>query len=302
MTNNATLSSLSHSFADAVQVASEGVLRIRTGRRVGSGIAFSTDGLIVTVASAIGRQASATVTLPDGTDVEAKVLGVEPALDLALLQVDVELTPLERVDGSELRVGSLAVVLGRPGRGVRATLGMVSARSKDPWTTPLGASVSRFIEVDASLPPGFGGGALIDSDGFLVGMNSRNLVRGGTTIPSDSLESTVEQLAKHGTRIRGWIGVRFEAVTLDGAPEKAGTPRTGLLVRKAAKESPAILAGVRIGDVLVALDDEPLGSWRQLAKALTGAVGRAQPLKVLRDGKIVELTVTPMEKPSRHRC
>lgn len=302
MTTNATLSSLSHSFADAVQAASKGVVRIRTGRRVGSGLAFREDGRIVTVASAIGRNDTASVTLPDGKEVEAQVLGVDPALDLALLKVDAELTPLERIDGSELRVGALAVVLGRPGRGVRASLGMLSARSDEPWTTPLGAPVARFIEVDASLPPGFGGGALIDADGFLVGMNSRNLVRGGTTIPSDTLEAAVAQLAEHGTRLRSWLGVRFEAVEFSGEDEEAAGTNAGLLVRKAADESPAAEAGVHIGDVLLSLDGKPLGSWRQLAQALAGAAGRAQPLRVLRGGAVVGLTVTPTEKRSRHRC
>lgn len=296
MTSEHTLSSLSDSLADAVEASSRGVVRIRTGRRVGSGLAWSADGQIVTVAGAVGRNATASVTLPDGREVEATVKGVDPALDLALLSVDAELTPIERVDGSALRVGSLVVIVGRPVRTVRATLGMVSGRSDDGWTTPLGAKVDRFVDVDGSLPPGFGGGALLDADGFLVGMNSRGLVRGGTTLPSDTIENAVNLLAEHGTRARGWLGVRFEAVPLSGDDATAAGADTGLLVRKAADDSPATAAGVRIGDVLLRLDGKPLGSWRQLAQALAGAAGRPQPLAVLRAGALTELTVTPGEK------
>jgi len=302
MTHNPSLSSLSDSFADAVDAASAGVVRIRAGRRVGSGLVFSSDGQIVTVAGAVGRQGSVSVTLPDGREVEAEVVGVEPALDLALLKVDAELTPLPRVSGADLRVGALVVVLGRPGLGVRATLGMLSARTNEPWTTPLGARVPRFLEVDAALPPGFGGGALIDATGALVGMNSRSLVRGGTTIPSDALEAAVAQLAAHGTQVRGWLGVRFEAVSLSGADEAAAGTNAGLLVRKAADESPATAAGVRIGDVLLRLGGKPLGSWRQLAQALAGAAGRPLSLALLRGGEAMELTVTPSEKKLRHIC
>jgi S1-C subfamily serine protease len=302
MTNHATLSQLSHAFADAVEAGSRGILRVRAGRRVGSGIAFSADGQIITVTGAVGRNATASVTLPDGTEVEATVRGLDPALDLALLQVDAPLTPLARLDGSGLRVGDLGLVLGRPGRGVRATLGMVSARSEEPWMTPLGGRVSRFIEVDASLPPGFSGGALLDATGALVGMNSRGLVRGGTTLPSDTLEAAVALLAEHGTQVRGWLGVRFEAVQLTGEDEAAAGTNAGLLVRKAAEDSPATAGGVRIGDVLLSLDGKPLGSWRELAKALAGAAGRPQPLRVLRGGEALGLTVTPSEKRSRHVC
>ncbi|MCO4773350.1 MAG: serine protease [Deltaproteobacteria bacterium] len=296
MTSQHTLSSLSDSLADAVEAATKGVVRIRSGRRVATGVAWSVDGQIVTVAGAVGRNQTASVTLPTGMEVEATVKGIDPALDIALLHVDSDLTPIERVDGSDLRVGSIALVVGRPGRSVRAALGLVSGRSDEAWTTPMGAKVDRFIDVDSSLPPGFGGGALVDSDGYIVGMNSRGLVRGGTTIPSDTVERAVQQLAEHGTRARGWLGVRFEAVTLEGEDATAADAGAGLLVRKAAESSPASEAGVRIGDVLLSLDGKPLGTWRELAQALAGAAGRPQPLRVLRGGAAVELTVTPSEK------
>jgi len=296
MTQPNALSALSDSLADAVAHANDGVLRVRTGRRVGSGVAWSKDGQIVTVAGAVGRATTATVALPGGEEVEATIKGIDPALDLALLQVDAELTPLPRTNGADLRVGNIVLILGRPGRSVRASLGLVSARGDETWKTPLGAEVARFIDVDGNLPPGFGGGALVDTSGHVVGLNSRSLVRGGTTLPSDTVDAAVAILAEHGTRARGWLGVRFERVALQGDDAEAAGTDAGLLVRGAAENCPASAAGVRVGDVLLSLDGKPLGSWRQLAQALAGAAGRELTLRVLRGGEAVELTVTPSEK------
>lgn len=296
MTQPNALSALSDSLADAVAHANDGILRVRTGRRVGSGIAWSSDGQIVTVAGSVGRATTATVALPSGEEVEATIKGIDPALDLALLTVDAELSPLPRANGADLRVGNIVLILGRPGRSVRASLGLVSARADEVWKTPLGADVARFIDVDGNLPPGFGGGALLDTTGRVVGLNSRGLVRGGTTLPSDTVDAAVALLAEHGTRARGWLGVRFEQVPLTGADAEAAGTDTGLLVRGAAEASPATTAGVRMGDVLLSLDDKPLGSWRELAQALAGAAGRDLTLRVLRGGAAVEMTVTPSEK------
>ena len=302
MTTPSPLASFSDSLADAVAAIDPSLVRVRTGRHLGSGIVWSAEGHVVTVAGAVGRAPTAIVTLASGAEVEANVLGVDPGLDLAVLHVPGAPAPAPRTDGARLRVGALVLVVGRPGRGVRATLGVVSGRSDEPWTTALGSTVARFIDVDAELPGGFGGGALVDAHGRIVGLNSRGLVRGGTTLPSDTVDAAVASILASGSKERAWIGVRFEPVAL-GEPEvtRLGAAR-GLLVRGVAPDSPAATAGVCVGDVLLTLGAGPLTSFADLALALAGGTGATLPLRLMRGGELLTLPVTPSEASRRWRC
>lgn len=301
MSNETTLSSLSDALAAAVQAAGPSVVRVRARRRLGSGVVWG-DGLIVTVAGAVGRAGTVRITTSDGSEHDASVVGIDPGTDLALLKTDAPLTAGERTDGSELSVGHFVLVLGRPGRTTRATFGIVSGHSDQPWTTPLGGSVSRVVEVDATLPGGFGGGALIDARGRIVGVNSRALVRGGTTIPSDTVDAVVKKLAESGTQERGWIGVTFQGVDLNGEDATAAGQERGLLVTGIAEGSPADAAGVKLGDILLTLNGKALGAWEDLASSLGGGVGDGLPLGLLRAGTRTELTVSPVARPRRRRC
>lgn len=301
MTKQTTLSSLSDALADAVQLAAPSVVRVRARRRLGSGVVWG-EGLIVTVAGAVGRHGSARVTLHDGSEHDATVLGVDPCTDLALLSTDASLTVGPRTDGSELTVGHLVLVLGRPGRSTRATFGIVSGHSDSPWTTPLGGAVSRVVEVDATLPGGFGGGPLVDAAGRIVGVNSRTLVRGGTTIPSDTVDAVVKKLSEQGTQERGWIGVTFQGVDLVGDDSEAAAQARGLLVTGIAEDGPADAAGVKLGDILLRVNGRTLSAWEDLAGSLAGGVGGELPLEILRAGAKTDLSVAPVARPRRRRC
>ncbi len=301
MTKQTTLSSLSDALAEAVVRVGPSVVRIRARRRLGSGVAWG-DGLIVTVAGAVGRHDTARITLHDGSEHDATVLGVDPATDLALLSTEAPLSPGARTDGSELTVGHLVLVLGRPGRTVRATFGIVSGHSNTAWTTPLGGAVSRVVEVDATLPGGFGGGPLVDASGRIVGINSRSLVHGGTTIPSDTVDAVVKKLCEQGTQERGWIGVMFQGVDLTGADSVAADQARGLLVTGVAEGGPADTAGVKLGDILLRVNAHTLSAWEDLAGSLSGGVGSELPLEVLRAGVKTDLTVAPVARPRRRRC
>ena len=300
MSNQTTLSSLSDALADAVQAAGPSIVRVRARRRLGSGVAWG-PGLVVTVAGAVGRQGAARLTLNDGTEHDATVVGIDPGTDVALLRTEAPVVAGARTDGAALRVGHLVLVAGRPGRTTRATFGIVSGYSDQPWTTPLGGSVARVIEVDATLPGGFGGGALVDAQGRIVGVNSRSLVRGGITIPSDTVDAVVARLLESGTHQRGWIGVTFQGVDLVGDDAAAAAQERGLLVTGIADASPASAAGVKLGDILLRLNGRALSAWEDLAGAL-GGVGSPVPLDVLRAGAVTTLTVSPAERPQRRRC
>ena len=301
MTKQTTLSSLSDALAEAVQSAGPSVVRVRARRRLGSGVAWG-DGLIVTVAGAVGRHSTAKITLHDGSEHDAAVLGIDPCTDLALLSTDAPLTTGPPTDRSELTVGHLVLVRGRPGRTVRATCGIGSGHSNSPWTTPLGGAVSRVVEVDATLPGGFGGGPLVDANGRIVGVNSRSLVRGGTTIPSATVDNVVQKLSEQGTQERGWIGVTFQGVDLAGDDAEAAGQARGLLVTGIAETGPADVAGVKLGDILLRVDGHALGAWEDLARSLGGGVGNQLPLEILRAGAKADLTVAPVARPRRRRC
>src|SRR4051794_19964429 len=169
------LTELSQSLAAAVAAASTGIVSIDGRRRIGStGIVWSADGVIVT--------ANHTLHADDGIEVDgvpAALVGRDPSTDVAVLRGERKgLTPIEFTDAEGLQVGNLVLAAGRPGRSIRAALGIVSALGGE-WRTPDGARVERFIEVDGSLPAGFSGGPLLDPEGRAIGMNTSRLIRGG---------------------------------------------------------------------------------------------------------------------------
>jgi len=291
------ITSFSDDLATALDAAAPSLVRIQSGRRVGTGLVWSADGLILTVASALSRSGRTAVTLHDGTTHIASVVGSDRGSDVALLTIDAEgLTPAAFGD-PELRAGNLVILLGRPGRNIRPVLGLVSGVSGS-WTSRFGGSFDRFIDVEASLPGGFGGGPLLAADGTVVGLNSRHVVRGGTTIPSKTLTRLVEALQTGGVP-RGWLGVAFQNVDLDGADFEAAGVEEALLVTGVRAGSPADGGGVRLGDALLTLGGDPIGRPEQLAAALSARVGAEATLSVLRGGAVVELTVTPGERKRR---
>ncbi|MBV9497262.1 MAG: trypsin-like peptidase domain-containing protein [Acidobacteria bacterium] len=226
MTNFAT--ELSNSLAAAVDAAAPSIVRV--GHRA-TGIAWSADGVIVT--------ASHSLPSDDGIAVDnnpATLLGRDASTDVAVLRVSQQLTPLSFVD-DELKVGNLVLAAGRPGRSVRATLGIVSAIGGE-WRTDDGARIERYIEVDGSLPSGFSGGPLLDTQGRALGLNSSRLTRAGGTVPTVTLRRIVTAILEHGSTRRPFLGIGVYPV--DG----------GLLVMSVHAASAAKGAGMMVGDVL----------------------------------------------------
>ncbi|HEV7920480.1 MAG TPA: trypsin-like peptidase domain-containing protein [Thermoanaerobaculia bacterium] len=224
MTNLAT--ELSNSLAAAVAAAAPSIVRI--GR--GTGIAWS-PGVIISASHALPSDDGISI---DGAP--ATLAGRDPSTDLAVLRVDSPLTPLTFVDG-DLQVGHLVLAAGRPGRSVRATLGMLSAIGGE-WRTDDGARIERYLEVDGTLPPGFSGGPLLDTEGRALGLNTSRLTRAGGTIPTATLRRIVTAILEHGSTRRPFLGVGVYPV--DG----------GLLIMSVHAESAAKNAGLMVGDVL----------------------------------------------------
>jgi S1-C subfamily serine protease len=260
------------------------------GRCVGvSGAVWSADGVILTALHAIGHADVLRATLHDGRALEARVVGRDPGTDVAALRVDAaDLHALRWDDGAALRVGHLVTPLGRPGRGVRATLGMVSALGEG-FRTQGGGAIDRHIEVDGSLPRGFSGGPLIDHTGAALGLNTAALVRGGVTVPTRTLQRVVPALLADGRVGRGYLGVGVHPVRVPEAVAAETAQRYGLIVVSLEPGGPAASGGLHVGDIVLAVDGAAVQHPGDLVAALGGRVGQQAALRLARAGAVIEL-------------
>lgn len=295
-----SLSELSDSLAAAVQHAAAFTVLVSARRRFpASGIAWSTDGVIVTADHVLEREDKVEVVLPSGERLAATVAGRDPGSDIAALRVAAALTPAESAPDGAARVGSLVLALGRPtAEGPMASFGVISAIG-GPWRTFRGAEVEGYIRPDTTFYPGFSGGPLIDAYGRVLGMNSSRLGRGsGLTIPSAALSRIVADLLAAGRVRRAYLGISSQVVRLpaSAAPTLEGR-ETGLLIVAVEPGSPADAAGLLVGDILVALASSALTDTDDLQAALSaGCIGQPTPVTVVRAGEVRDLSVTPGER------
>jgi S1-C subfamily serine protease len=296
-----TLTQVSKDLADTVAAAGTGVLHVDGRHRVAAtGVAWMADGVIVTASHVLERDDSIEVGLPDGESVSATVAGRDPTTDLAVLRVGTDgLAPLVRSDLADTRVGNLVLALGRPGKTVMATLGIVSALG-DGWRTRAGGHIDRYLQPDVAMPPGFSGGPLVDSAGRLLGLVSSGLVRGiAVAVPVATLEWVVETLLQHGHVRRGYLGVGAQIARLPENLTKELGQDTGLLVVSVEPGSPADKAGLVLGDTLVTLDGAPVRQLDELLGALVGeAVGQTMDARIVRGGSLRQVAVSIGDRPT----
>lgn len=234
-----TAAEVSESLAGAIASAAPSIVRVDgRGHLPSTGIVWSPDGVIVTAAHTLRLDDGIEVRFDDGSSSAASLAGRDVATDIAVLRTERrDARPARWRESAGLRVGHIVLAAGRPGRTVRATSGIVSAIGPE-WRTADGTRVDAFIEVDASLPPGFSGGPLLDASGSLIGMNTSHVIRTGTTIPHATLARTVEALLAHGTIERRSLGVAIHPV------------EAGLLILSISAGSAAEKAGLMVGDII----------------------------------------------------
>ncbi len=292
------LSDLSRDLAAIVEAAGPGVVRVEARRRLpASGIVWA-DGVVVTANHVVQRDENIAVGLPDGGKVEATLAGRDPGTDVAVLRVPATVSaPAARGGVEDLRVGHLVLALGRPGRTVRATLGIVSALGES-WRTPEGSQVERYLQTDAPFHPGFSGGPLVDAAGRVLGLNTTALVRGfSLTIPAATLQRVAETLLVHGRVRRGYLGIGAQPVRLGAETERTLGQRTGLLVLSIEPGSPAERGGLYVGDILTGFDGQPVTEIEDLMALLAAdRIGQAVPLRIVRAGTLQDRTVAVGER------
>lgn len=293
------LQSFSNAVAQLADEASRSVVSVSTGRRGGTGIVWSHDGYVVTASHVVGGASAPQVRLPDGREMEAKVVGRDPYTDVALLKVEADgLKAIGREGAGGLRVGEFVLALASPyGGKASATSGIVTSprRSMRGWW---GMTIDNAVVTDAKLNPGYSGGPLVTATGGLAGMNVAYFSGRGVAVSADALKETVEKLSVDGRVKKGYLGVVVEPVELPEEVSEAsgGGQATGLLVRAVEPGSPAKSAGVAIGDVIMRLGDAKAADEYDLHRALSAeVVGKQVTLHILRGEKPAELTVTPKE-------
>jgi S1-C subfamily serine protease len=290
---------LSNDLASIVGTTGLSVVRVEARRRLpASGVLWSSDGLIVTVHHVVERDDNISLGFHDGETVKATLVGRDPSTDLAVLRAEVkDLTPPTWAGSDALKVGHLVLALGRPGKTVQATLGVVSALGGN-WRTRGGGQIDHYLQTDVVMYPGFSGGPLVNASGHVVGINTSALVRGTSlALPTPTVQRVVEDLLTHGQVRRGYLGVGIQPVRLpDTVVEQLGQ-ETGLLLISVEPGSPADKAGMFMGDTLVALDGQPVRHHDELLALLSGdRVGAQLPVRILRGGQVQELQVVVGER------
>ena len=292
------LDELSQSLAQNVESAGPSVVRVEGRRRLpATGVVWSEDGIIVTANHVLKRDDNIVVGLADGQAAKATLVGRDPGADLAVVRLESDdLTPAKWLaDG--MRVGHLVLALGRPGRTVQATLGIISALG-DGWRTATGGQIDHYLQTDVVMYPGFSGGPLVNSDGQFLGLNTSALLRGvSLTVPASTIERTVNALLTHGRMRRGYLGVSTQPVRLpEPASDELGQ-ETGLLIANVEPDSPAGKGGLLLGDTIIKIDDTPVRHHDDLLSWLSAdRVGQKTPLTILRGGEIRTINVTIGER------
>ncbi len=284
---------LSDGLATLVERHAPSVVRVGRGRRAGSGLVWSPDGVVVTAAHVLGADDEVTVGLPDGSEARAEVVGADGATDLAVVRVSATGLPGVVWEEAPLRTGQLALSLSRPGRNPRAALGLV-ARLGDAFRTHAGGRIDRWVELDFGLFPGFSGSLVLDLGGRALGLASAGLAREtALAVPPGTLRRVVRSLLDHGAVRRGWLGVATLPVKWPAAVERSGAPGSALLVTAVEPESPAARAGLFVGDLLLALDGVALAHVGDLFPLLEEErIGEVAVARIWRAGAAQEVEVT----------
>jgi len=266
---------------------------------LGSGVIVHADGTILTNHHVVDGAEQIKVELPNHRVFDAKVIGSDPPSDLAVLKIDAKDLPvLALADSDKVRVGDIALAIGNPlGIGQTVTAGIISAKSR--YTGLSDGSFEDFLQTDAPINQGNSGGALINSTGELIGINSQILSTSGGNIgigfaiPSNMARNVMDQLIKTGKVHRGQLGVGIQPMTPELAQQFGLSETRGVLVNTVAENGPAAKAGIRRGDVIVAFNGKPVSDGNTLRNQIAGTLpGTEVKLTIVRDKREQEIPVT----------
>jgi serine protease Do len=276
----------------------------RSAEARGSGFIVNADGTIVTNNHVIKDARSVTVTLDDGTELAARVIGRDPRTDIAVLKVDAPkpLPYIQLGNSRDVKPGEWVVAMGNPfGLGGTVTAGIVSAVGRDIGSGPY----DQFIQIDAPINQGNSGGPLFTQDGKVIGMNTAILsphggsVGIGFAVPSNMIRQVSEQIEKTGRVTRGFLGVESQSMTATTAKALGVSEHAGALLAGVNPNGPAAGAGLKAGDIIQSVNGQTISGPRDLAVTIAGlAPGEEARLGVLRNGTTHEMNVKIGEMPN----
>jgi S1-C subfamily serine protease len=284
----------SQNIADIVENVGKSIVAINGQKFPCSGI-YWREGIIVTSEENIKRTENITITLPDGETTPVTLLGKDPSTDIAVFKTDISL-PIAPIDSEcQLKIGHLAIAVGRDAqRGLFASQGVISMVG-EPWRSSLGGSIDRFIRLDINFYPGSGGSASVNAAGQVVGFNTTGPRRSVLTIPASTVNRIVGQLLTTGQLNRGYLGLAMQPVYL---PDSLVTQlslqhQQGLMVVNVETRSPAEQAGIILGDILVKIEDTPIVRLRDLQAYLEPQnVGKTIQIQLIRAGSLQNVSLT----------
>jgi len=333
--HSATSTAGPYSYADAVQRASPSVVNIYTSKKVrtplnplsadpffrhffnrgdlllqeriqrslGSGVIIDDDGYLLTNHHVIRGADEILVLLYDGREALAKVIGSDADTDLAVLKIDLDnLEPIDIGDPEQVRVGDVVLAIGNPyGFGQSVSQGIISATGRYGLRL---ATYEDYLQTDAAINPGNSGGALVDARGRLLGINSAIYTQSGGSsgiglaIPADLAMRTMRDLIEYGRPMRGWLGIEVRGIRRADGGNGAAT-NNGVIVTAIARNGPAAKAGLLPGDLLLAINGQPVGD----GHAGMNLIGTTRPgeevrLQVRRDDREMELKITVGVRPA----
>jgi len=286
-----------------------GLQRIYTppSHGLGSGVIVTKDGYILTNNHVVDDADKVKITLPDGREFTAKVIGKDKDSDVAVVKIDAhDLPAITLADSSKIEVGDVVLAVGNPfGLSQTVTKGIVSAKGRAAMEN---LRYQDFIQTDAAINPGNSGGALVDTDGRLIGVNTAIFSRSGGSegiglaIPTDLARQVMVSLVEHGKVTRGYLGVRPQPLTPTLAKEFDLKSDKGALVAEVEPNSPASKAGLKNGDVILQFNGKPVADDSQLRLEVAGAApGDKVPVRIWRDGADKTIDVVIREVPGEEQ-
>ena len=277
-------------------------IRGRRGESAGSAVVLSDEGHLITNAHVVASASSGTAEFADGTEARFEVVGTDALSDLAVVRTDRAVpSPPEYGDADSLRVGSLVVAVGNPlGLAGSVTAGVVSAlgRSMPARGRTTARMIEDVIQTDAALNPGSSGGALADSQGRVVGINTAVAGVGlGLAVPMNATTNRIIYQLMHDGRVRrAYLGLVSSPAPLPPAWADRTGQRTGLRVVEVVESSPAAMADLHRGDMVLAVNGTPLGNAGSLQRLLLDdAIGSRVEITVIRNGALVDVVAEPTE-------
>ena len=270
----------------------------RKATALGSGFIIDEKGIVVTNNHVIQGAEDIMVSVNGSTEYKAKVIGTDPYMDLAVLEIESneKFIPVVFGDSDKARIGDWVIAIGNPfGFGGTVTSGIISSRNRDIGLT----RYDDFIQTDASINVGNSGGPLFNLDGEVIGINTAIIAPGqsgsigiGFAIPSNPASNVISQLIEFGETKRGWLGVRIQEVTKEIADLENLKKPKGALVASVLENSPAAKAGIKAGDIILEFDGKSVDTMRTLPKLVAQTkVGKRVILKIWRNQKLISKRV-----------